>query len=218
MGRGGIFMTMIIGVAVKPKGSRKPFFLMGSESRKIDVVDIVDGKYILDINDDFKKIYDVGDKLIGFAGRVPSEIFDDLTNFLNENLCNMEKTCEIASDFVKQYLSKTEMPEGVDYWRIRAIIGSMEKGFAQIAILTFDTRDLLNSGYVLKNQENYGFAVEFIGDTRKTEDLQTKFKNNNLVKNKNLTMLEVQKYADEYLKILLKDMQINVIRTQNSGN
>jgi len=192
-------MTMIIGVAVKPKGGRRPFFLMGSDSKRVDLMDIVDGEYVLEVDEDFDKIYKIGEKLLGMAGAFPPEIFEVFPDFLNENICNMENTCEIAFNFVKDYLLQAEIPDGINYLRLRAIIGSMEKGYPQIATLTFDTRDISQSGYILKSQENYGFIVEFIGNTRKTEDLQIKFKHDNQTKNKNLSMLEVEKYAREYL-------------------
>lgn len=197
-------MTMIIGTAVRPRGRRKPFFLIGSDSRKVDVVDVIDGENVLETNEDFQKIYCFGGKLIGFSGALPPEMFEELPKFLQENLLNMEKTCEATLDFVKEYLGQKELPPNQSYWRLTAIIGSVEKGFPQIAKIECDTEYLTQANYTLKNQEQYGFQTEFIGGVKYTKDLQAKFIKDNETKNRNLTYFEVKKFAKEYLTEAVK--------------
>lgn len=164
-------MTIVVGVICVPKGNRKPFALLGSDTKFRVLLDdkIVEA-------DNQEKVFPFNKMFLGIAGAVPDHIFEDLPNHIRDLNMNFDKACEWLEKNIKSYLDEFELePEG-GYWRTRMTLIAMENNIPKMAKFEYDTRDRQGVTYEKKILFEKGSATFFIGNTSKTIIEQEKFK------------------------------------------
>lgn len=169
-------MTIVVGVIAKSKGKRKPFCIIGSDSRGLDLIEDelvqVDSK---------EKIFPFGSMYLGIAGAVPGDIFEDLPNAIRECGLNFEDACDWLRQEVTKYLNKYN-PKKVNplgqYIRLTMLLISLEENTPKLAKFEYDTDYKTNTMSVEKIilSENIYAHSEFIGNTKRTKSLQIAFK------------------------------------------
>lgn len=165
-------MTIVVGVISRPKGKRKPYFLIGSDTRGINL----DNGSILQVDNQLK-VFPFNSMFLGIAGAVPNDIFEDLSKVIKELELSFDSACEWLVREVKNYLDNYQMIEGVGYWRIRMILGAIEGNVPKMAVFEYDTRFLNEMTCKKHHMKESGFEIQFIGNTSKTQQAQIQLKN-----------------------------------------
>lgn len=191
-------MTVMIGIAVVPKDGLKPYLLMGSDSKKVEGFLESDGSISYDVREDAEKIFKIGTKLVGVAGRTPPNFISDLVKFLRDNNCCLSKLCKLAIDYTKGYFESSE--DLLDLTpRCTMIFGNCEKQQPEIGRVEVDFRDLSKAHSSVFKLDTFNFAPVFIGISG-TNDLQKKFNNRVKNNNPNLNSIAMKRAASDYLK------------------
>jgi hypothetical protein len=192
-------MTIVVGVIAKPKGKRKPFCIIGSDSRGLDLIENE-----LVGTDTKEKIFPFGKMFIGIAGAVPSDIFEDLPNTIREYNLNFEEACLWLKDEVTKYLNRYD-PKEVNplsqYIRMTMLLISMEGNTPKLAKFEYDTSYKTNTMSVNKVilNENVMAWSDFIGNTRRTKELQSAFKNELEGFNGKLSIINIKQMMKEFM-------------------
>lgn len=194
-------MTIVVGAIVKPKGKRKPFFIMGSDTRRKC---LIDGEIVQ--FDDQEKIYKFNSMFLGIAGALPDDFFHDLSSTIKSLGLTFDLSCEWLQREVKKYLDDYGFLDGIDYWRVRMILGAVEDNIPKMAVLEYDTRDKGEMICKKYNVEKVDRHIEFIGNTIKTQIEQVKVRKRfsgvkNIIETKSLIkdfmVLTSKRYPDE---------------------
>ena len=196
-------MTVGIGIIVNPKGKRKPYFLIGADSKKKDIIDIEDGVPRYVYSDDFMKIYEVKNIVYMSAGAVPGEFFEVIQSYMNTNQKQFHEMCRELLEFVYEYFEEQLKVIPFEYMRVRMVLCTIIEDVPEMALIEVDTRNPIVKRVDFFKQDKKGFHVEFIGNTKKTTDLQDEFIKN-MGKKKNITFYDVKNDADKYLKAAAK--------------
>ena len=163
-------MTIVVGAISKPKGKRKPFFIIGSDTRGIDTEDGINMIY----NDNQQKIYPFNTMYLGIAGSVPHDLFEDLSETIKDFELSFDLACEWLAREVKRYLDDYEFIEGQDYWRVRMILITIEENTPKMATFEYDTREMTEMSCEINMVEGNNHYVSFIGNTKFTQEQQLK--------------------------------------------
>jgi hypothetical protein len=185
-------MTIVVGLIAKPKGKRKPYFLIGSDTRGINL----DNGNAFQV-DNQVKIFPFHSMYLGLAGAVPNDIFEDLSKVIKDKDLNFDLACEWLKREVKIYLDNYPMIKGVGYWRIRMILGAVESSVPKMAIFEYDTRFLDEMTCNKLSLKDRGFEIQFIGDTSKTQNMQIQLKNR--LSNSKGSLLESKKLITDFM-------------------
>lgn len=191
-------MTVIIGLAVVPSDGLKPYFLMGSDSKQVDLMEDDEGNHSYEINENAEKIYKVNGRLIGIAGKVPYNLRADYVSFLEEQDGNLESVCKLSVDYLKKYIKNYRHDTEIKM-RCTIIIGACEKNQPEIARIEVDESNLSKAYYSTYKMDKVGFLPAYIGISE-VEDLQREFENRVQKNSINYNILAVKKAATEYLK------------------
>lgn len=160
-------MTIVVGVIAKPKGKRKPFFIIGSDTRGINL----DNGQIIQVDNQLK-VFPFNSMFLGLAGAVPNDIFEDLSKVIKDLDLSFDQACEWLKREIKIYLDNYEMIKGINYWRIRLILGAVESNVPKMAVFEYDTRYLKEMTCEKHSLADRGFIIDFIGDTSRTKNAQ----------------------------------------------
>lgn len=163
-------MTIVVGAIAKPKGKRKPFFIIGSDTRARDSEDGIN----ISCRDDQQKIYKFNSMFLGIAGAVPKDLFNDLSGKIKDLKMNFNQANEWLKREVKAYLDDYDFIEGLNYWRVRMILITMEENIPKMATFEYDTRYMTEMSCEINIVEYTDSYVSFIGNTAMTTEEQLK--------------------------------------------
>lgn len=129
-------MTVLMVAGVVPTNGSKPYVIMGSDTKKVNI-DL--SKDELTHVDDFnEKIHEVNGKLIGISGAFPSLFISELLTYINENDVNLEIMTRICGEFVKSYIFNSPYPET----RMAIYLAGLEAGLPSIGMISGDKNSL----------------------------------------------------------------------------
>lgn len=192
-------MTIVVGVIAKPKGKRKPFCIIGSDSRGLD---LVEGELVQ--VDSKEKIFPFGDMYLGIAGVVPSYVFEDLPSAIREYNLNFDDACNWIKEEVTKYLNSYD-PKEVNplsqYIRMTMILVSLEDNNPKLAKFEYDTTYKTTTMSVNKVtlNENKVVHTDFIGNTKMTKHLQLSFKKELEGFNGKLSIINIKQMMKEFM-------------------
>ncbi|PFO03751.1 hypothetical protein COJ85_14005 [Bacillus sp. AFS076308] len=165
-------MTVLIGVAVKPRNGDKPYLIMGSDSKRVKYNMLENGtSTIIGVEEDYEKIFPVNNKLIAMTGMFPDDLTLKFLDFIKENDTQIEELTKIGFEFIKKRI----IDSGFQVARCTVIIGSCENSEPKIGYIEVDNQDIDNAFSQVASTANENFTPIFSGSTENTEELQRNF-------------------------------------------
>jgi len=170
-------MSVLVAIIANPSQVHKPYFLMGSDSKKVNAVPIFNkDNEILDYeivstDEDAEKIFEINDKLIGMAGHYDFELTECFIKFLQENDGEIDDLAELAFIYLKDKIHNDKL---LPNSRCVVIIGCCNNSKPKLAYLVADKINSRSEGKQVvepKEGECYPF---FSGNSSISKDLQEK--------------------------------------------
>lgn len=199
---GGVYMTVLFAIAARPLDNLKPYFLMGTDSLRIDGRPIFseDGRMvdfqIISKDEDSQKIFKVRDKLVGMTGRFNIDITDGLIRYLNEKDRDNEELSRLALSYIEEVIENDQT--GLEYQRCTVTIGSCKDSIPTVSYLEYDTRESKKSLIETIEVKPGSFYPIFAGNKLKSSDLIEKTLKR--ISNSNLNLVVVKRATMDYLK------------------
>lgn len=171
-------MSVLVAILANPTHVQKPYFLMGSDSKKVNAVpifnndnEIIDYE-IVSIDEDVEKIFEINDKLIGMAGHYDLKLTECFIKFLQEHDREIDDLAELAFIYLKDKIHNDNL---LPNSRCVVIIGCCNNSKPKLAYLVVDKINSRSEGKQVvepKEGECYPF---FSGNSSISKDLQEKF-------------------------------------------
>ncbi|KUO69869.1 MAG: hypothetical protein APF81_14725 [Desulfosporosinus sp. BRH_c37] len=195
-------MSVLVAIMANPTQEQKPYFLMGSDSKKVNAVpifnkdnEVIDYE-IVSTDEDAEYIFEINDKLIGMAGYYDFELTKCFIKFLQENDREIDDLAELAFIYLKDKIHNEKLlPKS----RCVVIIGCCNNSKPKLAYIVADKINSRSEGnQVVEPKEGECYPL-FFGNSSISKDLEEKFIEG--VKGYiNYNLPSVKKTAIEYLK------------------
>lgn len=190
-------MTVIIAIAVRPKEKELPYFLMASDSKRILMQEDEQGVlHTVKVEEDFKKIHMVGNRVLGIAGKIEEEFIVELIATLAETNIDFEAFARRAFELTKNHiLNKSQF----EFARCNVVIGENRNYQPKLAQFLIIKNDKNESTFNIASPEIGNAIPVRIGNVQGTDDLFERFcvRARNAV---NLNSYVVKKAAKEYIE------------------
>jgi hypothetical protein len=195
------FVSVVVGMACKPFDGLSPYFLIGSDSKRINGMPILsDDSEALNCDtaetiEDARKIFCVNNNLVGMAGYFNSGFIEVFINYLKQNdKGNIKELLKLALSFQKSYAISDD---SFGVFRCRTIIGRCNQGKPIISNMTVDIRNLSVAGYDCAEPGYGSYFVTCIGKSG-LEDLEIELQKE--VNGTNLNIKAVKYAIEKYIK------------------
>lgn len=170
-------MSVLVAIMASPTQEQKPYFLMGSDSKKVNAMPVFnkDNKIIdyeiVSTDEDAEYIFEINDKLVGMVGYYDFEITESFIKFLQENDREIDDLAELAFSYLKDKIHNDKLLHS----RCVVIIGCCHNSKPKLAYIVADKINSRSEGKQVvepKEGECYPF---FSGNSSISKDLQEKF-------------------------------------------
>jgi len=196
--KGENIVTVLLAIAVKPHPETGliPYILMGSDSLKINTNNELSNQ---SRDEDAKKIFRVNDKLISMSGRIDTNFYDGIIEFIRQNDCEITDLSNLVLTHIKHHMSENERYEDA---RFAVYIGSCINATPKLAFIEVEKNNLENHKLTIMEPPINGFVPGFAGSISVPQDDDLSYAFIERVRNNcdNLNLTCVKRAAKDYLE------------------